>query len=37
MAKINRQGLRPKKALAAEVATLPYDVVSVTEVRAEFK
>lgn len=30
------KGLRPKKALAAEVATLPYDVVSVAEAR-EFK
>jgi len=30
------KGLRPTKALAAEVATLPYDVVSVAEAR-EFK
>ncbi|MBC7552936.1 MAG: DUF1015 domain-containing protein [Taibaiella sp.] len=37
MAKITPfQGLRPKKELAAEVATLPYDVVSVAEAR-EFK
>ena len=37
MAKINPfRGLRPTKALAAEVATLPYDVVSVAEAR-EFK
>src|SRR6185437_1498461 len=37
MAKINPfKGLRPSKALAAEVATLPYDVVSVAEAR-EFK
>jgi uncharacterized protein (DUF1015 family) len=37
MAKINPfRGLRPKKELAAEVATLPYDVVSVAEAR-EFK
>lgn len=37
MAKITPfKGLRPTKQLAAEVATLPYDVVSVTEAR-EFK
>ncbi len=30
------KGLRPKKELAAEVATLPYDVVSVAEAR-EFR
>jgi len=37
MAKITPfKGLRPTKALAAEVATLPYDVVSVAEAR-EFK
>src|SRR3954468_6102402 len=30
------QGLRPKKELAAQVATLPYDVVSVAEAR-EFR
>ncbi len=37
MAKINPfRGLRPVKELAAEVATLPYDVVSVAEAR-EFK
>src|ERR1700679_3973796 len=30
------KGLRPEKELAAEVATLPYDVVSVAEAR-EFK
>ncbi len=34
MAKITPfKGLRPKKELAAEVATLPYDVVSVAEAR----
>src|ERR1700729_1052292 len=37
MAKITPfKGLRPKKELAAQVATLPYDVVSVAEAR-EFK
>jgi uncharacterized protein (DUF1015 family) len=37
MAKITPfRGLRPKKELAAEVATLPYDVVSVAEAR-EFR
>ena len=37
MAKITPfKGLRPSKQLAAEVATLPYDVVSVAEAR-EFK
>ena len=37
MAKINPfRGLRPRKELAAEVATLPYDVVSVAEAR-EFR
>ncbi len=37
MAKINPfKGLRPRKELAAEVATLPYDVVSVAEAR-EFR
>src|SRR3954467_3206647 len=37
MAKITPfRGLRPNKELAAEVATLPYDVVSVAEAR-EFK
>jgi len=37
MAKITPfKGLRPRKELAAEVATLPYDVVSVAEAR-EFK
>src|SRR5580692_8426687 len=37
MAKITPfKGLRPTKQLAAEVATLPYDVVSVAEAR-EFK
>lgn len=37
MAKITPfKGLRPSRELAAEVATLPYDVVSVAEVR-EFK
>jgi uncharacterized protein (DUF1015 family) len=37
MAKITPfKGLRPKKELAAEVATLPYDVVSVAEAR-EFR
>ena len=37
MAKITPfMGLRPKKELAAEVATLPYDVVSVAEAK-EFK
>jgi uncharacterized protein (DUF1015 family) len=35
MANINPfKGLRPKKELAGKVATLPYDVVSVTEARA---
>jgi uncharacterized protein (DUF1015 family) len=35
MAKITPfRGLRPRKELAAEVATLPYDVVSVAEARA---
>jgi len=37
MAKIRPfRGLRPRKELAAQVATLPYDVVSVAEVR-EFR
>src|ERR1700733_4349405 len=37
MAKITPfKGLRPTKQLAAQVATLPYDVVSVAEAR-EFK
>jgi uncharacterized protein (DUF1015 family) len=37
MAKITPfEGLRPRKELAAEVATLPYDVVSVAEAR-EFR
>ena len=37
MAKISPfKGLRPRKELAAEVATLPYDVVSVAEAR-EFR
>ena len=37
MAKITPfKGLRPRKESAAEVATLPYDVVSVAEAR-EFK
>src|SRR5271156_4685304 len=37
MAKITPfKGLRPTKQLAADVATLPYDVVSVAEAR-EFK